>query len=48
MYNHNDEEVMNPETVYLKWRHQKNLNNGQVIQYLRDKEQSNIALLKLK
>ena len=44
--NHNDEEVMNSETVHLKWRYQKNLDNGQVIQYLRDKEHSKHCFVK--
>ena len=38
---------MNPETVHLKWRYQRTLDNGQVIQYLRDKEHSKHFLLKL-
>ena len=38
--NHNDEEVMDSEIVHLKWCNQKNLDNKQVIQYLRDKEYS--------
>ena len=46
MDNHNDEEVINSETVNLKWRYQKNLDNGQVIQYLRDKEHSKYSFVK--
>ena len=45
--NHNDEEVMNSETFHLKWRYEKNLDNGQVIQYLRDKEYSKHCFVKV-
>ena len=37
---------MNPETVHLKWRYQRTLDNGQVIQYLRDKEHSKHCFVK--
>ena len=37
---------MNSETVHLKWRYQKNLDNRQVIQYLRDKEHSKHCFIK--
>ena len=38
--NHNDEEVRKSKRVHLKCCYQKNLDNGQAIQYLRDKEHS--------
>ena len=44
--NHNDEEVMSSEIVHLKWRYQNNLDNGQVIKYLRDKKHSKHCFVK--
>ena len=37
---------MDLETVHLKWCYQNNLDNGQVIQYLRDKEHSKHCFVK--
>ena len=37
---------MNSETVHLNWLFQKHLDNGQVIQYLRDKKYSKYCFVK--
>ena len=44
--NHNDEDDMHAETVHLKWIYQNNLDNGQLIQYLIDKEHSKHRFVK--